>query len=185
MALRDKLRSRSQPFLEPGEQLRHVWLGQTGVTPYMLFAAVVPGILVGTVLRGGIALAALAGAVVGGVFALFIQPKVICVTDRAVVVLQSSRWLPASPRQVVQRLPRSTLFGRMRGMWGQTNATGEKLYVHMRFHKDVAAADAELVAYQPAPASHAPTVAPGWYPDPGQSGRQRWFDGTNWTSHLS
>lgn len=26
--------------------------------------------------------------------------------------------------------------------------------------------------------------SPGWYPDPAGSGRQRYFDGTNWTEHF-
>jgi hypothetical protein len=30
-----------------------------------------------------------------------------------------------------------------------------------------------------------PKPAPGWYPDPAGTGAQRYFDGTNWSSHFS
>jgi DivIVA domain-containing protein len=29
-----------------------------------------------------------------------------------------------------------------------------------------------------------PLPPAGWYPDPGDSGQVRWFDGTDWTSHC-
>jgi len=36
----------------------------------------------------------------------------------------------------------------------------------------------------PAPAAPVVTPAPGWFPDPWGSDRQRWWSGTEWTNHL-
>lgn len=34
------------------------------------------------------------------------------------------------------------------------------------------------------PPSSTPNAAPGWYPDPGGSSQQRWWDGERWTDAL-
>src|SRR5688572_21174892 len=37
---------------------------------------------------------------------------------------------------------------------------------------------------EPMPPSSTPNAAPGWYPDPGGSSQQRWWDGERWTDAL-
>jgi hypothetical protein len=163
MAIRDNMRKRCQPLLEPDEQIQQVWQCQTGGSPWML------------------ALSSFA--------AFFFKYRIVCVTDRAVVVFKCSKW-SATPKEVLARLPRNMLFGEMKGLWGQTSATGEKIYIHRRFHKDVEAADAAVagIGYghpgtgQPAQAAGGNPA--GWYADANQPGNERWYDGTSWTEHL-
>jgi hypothetical protein len=45
-----------------------------------------------------------------------------------------------------------------------------------------AGAPPSYVSPSPPPPASTP---PGWYADPGGSGRNRWWDGTQWTEHLS
>lgn len=119
MALRDKLAQRVQPFLEPGEEARHVVLAQTGPHPLMILLLYV--------------------------FAFWMRYRIIVVTDRAVVILRASVLRPAAPKELLQRLPRQTPLGApLSGLFARTEIAGEKTYIHKRFHKDVAAADAEL-----------------------------------------
>jgi hypothetical protein len=118
MALRDKLRERSQPLLEEGEEIQHVFLAQAGPTPW-LFA-------------------------LSWLFAFLMKYRVVAVTDRNVVLLESSSWTPAKPNQVVARLPRQTRFGPVKGVWAKVDLAGERYFVHKRFHRDVEAADAEV-----------------------------------------
>lgn len=121
MALRDKLVERAQPFLQPGEQVRHVFMGQTGPSPYL--------ILVSSLIM-----------LIGGKYYVFV------VTDQSITVLRASKLVPSKPKSENPEavLPRATQLGPMSGLWGQTNALGKKVWVHKRFHKDVEAADAEL-----------------------------------------
>lgn len=136
MALRDKLATRTQPYLEPGEQVRHVFLGQTGPSPW--FAALSWIIIL-----------------VAGDYYIF------SVTDRAILVMKAGKLVPSKPKSLEARLPRHTQLGPVKGLWGESHALGKRVWVHKRFHKDLMAADAELVQMggvppQAPPAGQAP-----------------------------
>ena len=118
MALRDKLAERSYPMLEPGEQIHHVFMAQTGPNPWL-------------------------GALTNLMW-FWVKTYVIVVTDRAIVVLRASTWVPSKPKAFYKRLPRVTVLGPVDGLWGKMSIEGERFYVHKRFHKDVTAADQQI-----------------------------------------
>ena len=68
--------------------------------------------------------------------------RAIIATDRRILVLDTGRWAMTKPKSVIRELPRATQIGPASGLWYRTDALGEKLYIHKRFHKDIAAADA-------------------------------------------
>ncbi len=115
MALRDKLRERCQPLLEPGEKIEQIFLAQAGPSPYWLFLT----------------------------YLMFFWTKyqIIAITDRNLVVFGASAMNPAKPRGLQARLPRTRL-GPLSGLWAKIVLDGKRHFVHKRFHKDVAAADA-------------------------------------------
>ena len=119
MALRDKRRERTQPLLVPGEKIEEVFLAQEG-----------RGWMLG--LGGGLLLL------------LFAKPRVVAVTDRAIVVFRQSK-LTATPKELLARLPRHTHIGPVKGrIWAKVVLNGEQTYIHRRFHGDARRADAEL-----------------------------------------
>jgi hypothetical protein len=118
MALRDKLRERVQPLLEPGETIQEVFLAQEGKS-WMLG------------LGGGLLLL------------LFAKPLVVVATDRGIVVFRQSK-LTATPKELLARLPRNTHFGPVKGLWAKVALCGKQIYIPRRFHGDVKRADAQL-----------------------------------------
>ncbi|OAA27788.1 hypothetical protein UG55_1007116 [Frankia sp. EI5c] len=120
MALRDKLAARAQPYLAPGESVQHVFQAQTGPTPYFFFLTLL--------------------------IIFWIRYRIVVVTDQRILVLQAGALTATKPKgdSPVAVLPRETVLGPVSGLWGTTEATGEKLRVHKRFHKDIAAADAAI-----------------------------------------
>jgi hypothetical protein len=120
MAFRDRPKRKVTPLLEPGEQLQFVFTAQGGVNPWIGNC--------GLVLR-----------------AVLVKPRVVAVTDRAIVVMRAN-FNSTSPKTVLARLPRDSRIGPVKGMWAKIKLGGEKLYVGRGWHKDVRAADALLVS---------------------------------------
>jgi hypothetical protein len=178
VALRDKIRQNSQPFLEPGETVQAVFSAQTGPNPYL--------------------------SIITYLFLFWVRLYAVVVTDRRILVLRSSFWRPSVAVAVEAVLPRATRLGPVSGLWAKLspNLNGKDIWVHRRFHKDVDSADAQsgggsqLPAPAPAAAAQAPppTAQPvaaaasfpaDWYPDPHGEARVRYWDGSAWTSHTS
>lgn len=119
MALRDKLKERVQPLLEPGEQIEQVFLAQSGPNPNLTFVTYL---------------------------VMFMNKYfVVAVTDRAVVLCNAGMMTPSKPKAIAERLPRQTRIGPVAGtLWSRTNLPGGKTWVHRRFYHDVEAADSAL-----------------------------------------
>ena len=119
MALRDKLKARVAPGLEPGEQVEQVFMTQTGLNPLLI-----PAI----------------GAVIAAIVNKYF---VVAVTDRGVLLFRASKLMPSKLKSMTpERLPRQTRFGvEEKLVWGNAMLNGEKHYIHRRFYADVNVAD--------------------------------------------
>lgn len=123
MAIRDKMFTKAQPYLQPGEQVQAIIGGQKISQWWLLLSALI---------------------------LLFANEyRTIVVTDRRILVLQGTKWTQTTVKGVLAELPRGIQIGPASGLWWKCTTLGEKLYVHKRFHKDVLAADTALAAMQP------------------------------------
>jgi hypothetical protein len=115
MAIRDKIRKNAAPLLQEGETIQAVIPAQT-VSPYM--------------------------ALISYWIIIFKNAyRVVIVTDRRILVCATPRFSMAKPTGVIRELPRQTAIGPASGLWYSTESLGEKLYIHKRFHSDIATAD--------------------------------------------
>jgi len=119
MAIREKLRERVQPFLEPGEQVQAVFPAQTGPNPNFMFLT--------------------------WLVIFWTKYVVVAATDKRIAVFRTSRLAPSKPREVAGSYPRESKLGSASGaLWGSFELGGTKYWVHRRFRKDVDAADGAL-----------------------------------------
>ena len=118
MSLRSKLEKRAAPYVRSSERAQAVFPALSGPSPYWSF-------LLGLILY------------------TFSRQHTFVVTDQGILVLDSSMW-NYRPKRLRLRHPRNFYFGQMKGLWGSFVLDDTKYFVHMRFHKDVAAADAAL-----------------------------------------
>jgi len=119
VALRDKLTERVQPLLEPGEQVREIWWGQTGPDPtFVLLTWLV----------------------------IFFSRYWICAaTTNGAVICTVKGQRSLRPVSVAQRLPKGSHFGPLTGaLWSKASVTidGKPLWIARRFYGDVERADA-------------------------------------------
>ena len=130
MALRDQLRKHVEPLLQPGESVEQVFIAQGGMTPWV---ANLP----------------LFGALGALVLQSWVSRRIIAVTNREVMVIEAGKFAATSPKRVMARLPRQTTIGPVRGVWAKVRLGDEVMWVHRRFHGDVAAADARATGSSP------------------------------------
>ena len=97
MDIHDKLRERSQPLLEPGEQIQSVFMAMTGPSPWLQ-----------TLL----------------IYGLFAKYKVVVITDRNIVLLKASFMGTSQPTAVLARLPREPLAKPEGRAWGKVTIGG-------------------------------------------------------------
>lgn len=120
MAIRDKLRSNAAHVLQPGETVQAVFTAQTA-SPYL--------------------------ALISYWIVIFKNAyRVVVVTDQRILVCRAGRASVTAVKDVVAEFPRNTRIGPATGVWYKCDTLGERLYIHKRFHKDVAEADAQLPA---------------------------------------
>jgi hypothetical protein len=140
MALRDKMVTRAQPFLQPGEQVQAVFGGQKITQWWVLLSALI---------------------------LLFANRyRTVVVTDRRILVLDGTRMSQTKVTGVLTEVPRAVQIGPPSGLWWKCESLGQPLYVHKRFHKDVIAADTmrpQTPGYPPMPSSPPPAAPPQQY----------------------
>ncbi len=125
-SLREKLVAAAGPYLQPGEQVQQVYMARGGPSPYW--------------------------AILTYLVYFSITPRIVVVTNSRILVIPTGRMQVLKPMAgaAAKVLPRQTPLGPASGLWAATNVGGEKLWVHKRFHKDIAAADAAIGYVQPA-----------------------------------
>jgi hypothetical protein len=119
MALRDSMRQSAAPYLQPGEPVQAVFGAQT----HSQWLAPLTGFIV---------------------FRFINHYRIFVVTPRRILVLDAGGASMKKAKGVVTELPRSTRLGPGKGAWHVIGVGTEKLRVHRRFYKDLAAADATV-----------------------------------------
>jgi hypothetical protein len=121
VALRDKMRASAQQYLAPGEEIQQV-IGAQTASQYV--------------------------AALGSVF-VFLglnRYRILAVTSQRILVLDAGKMSMAKAKGVVAEVPRTTPLGQGTGVWHVLPLNGEKLRIHRRFYKDMAAADSAVAA---------------------------------------
>ena len=119
MGIRDQIQKNASKLLEPGETIQAVFSAQTGPNPNYAF--------------------------ITWLVAFFAKYVTIIATDRRILLVKSSIWRRSAVGEIIETYPRETRLGPASGrLWSKIELGGNSYWVHRRFSKDVAAADARL-----------------------------------------
>jgi hypothetical protein len=122
MALRDRLRTNTQPLLDPGEVIEQIAPARAGLNPWLTPIFGVFGIV---------------GALFGLAFmAKWLRSPIIARTNQSLVILNGGM-NGTKPKAILKRLPRDTPIGPLEGVWARTIIDGEKFWIHKKFHEDL------------------------------------------------
>ena len=121
-----------QPFLEPGEQVRSVMTGQTGLNPLFRF--------------------------VTSWLAVANKPRIVAITDQRIVVFRAGqlRFSRTKPKALLYSLNRSTHLEHGSGPWSKVSIGDEKIWMPRPSYVFLDKANAEAGG----PASPSPPLQP-------------------------
>jgi hypothetical protein len=122
-AARRRLAAKAVSLLESGEELQAVVWGQVIPPTFGLFASI---------------------QILTSAASPF---RVILATNRRLLLCRAGRWTISLRAEVISELPRSTLIGPADGggplgIWRQTDALGERIYIRHAWFDEIAKADA-------------------------------------------
>jgi hypothetical protein len=112
VALRDKLRDRVQPMLEPGEEIQAIFLAQSGPNPSLLFLTYL--------------------------IMFFSKYWVVAITDKRIAFFKAGPMAPSKPKALSESYPRDTAIPEPTGrLWTALELGGSRYWVHRRFWNDL------------------------------------------------
>jgi hypothetical protein len=118
MALRDKLKENASHLLQTGETVQVV-IPARSKSPYVAGLGLI-------------------------VDALLDPNRAIVVTDRRIMLCHAGRVSRMTIKEATNDFRRETRIGPASGVWYKCDTLGDRLYIHKRFHKDIAEADAAI-----------------------------------------
>src|SRR5262245_14592653 len=130
---RTRLRTDTEPYLEPGETVQAVFRAVGGPGPYLALILLAFGVAFTLVLGDS--------SVTAGIFALLTLTTTqwtVVATDRALLLLASSARFQGVR---VTRLPRNIRLGPVSGWFAMISLNGRWMFVHRRFHAQIELAD--------------------------------------------
>lgn len=115
-----RINAEAEKVLPPGTAVRQAFGGVTGVSPYLNILLLRP------------------------LYWLFARHRIVAVSLDNIYVLGASYWFRWRARRLIRVVPRQTRLGPPSGVYTHVDVGGEVIWVHARFHREIAEADSDL-----------------------------------------